>query len=117
MEELRLWIKDLGFPVVSTVVLGWVVLQLFKLRESERNIKDDKVAVAIKDNTEATKALTVSLRGWGSDPFKNVCKASADPCKAKEVADVLERAARDRAVREAADAARLVVEAVKPKPA
>ena len=117
MEELRLWIKDVGFPIAVACASMWAMYKMFVIRETERDAKQDRVAAAIKDNTDATRDLTVSLRGWGSDPFKKVCKA-------EELADAIRK---DTIAREAttarqvvlhdAEVARSAVDAAKPKPA
>ena len=79
MEEIRLWIKDVGFPIAVACASMWAMYRLFMMRESERLARNDRVADAIVSNTEATKDLTTSLRGWGSDPFAKIqCRATTD---------------------------------------
>lgn len=74
MEELRLWIKDVGFPIACACASMWAVFQLFKIRERERAGKDDKLATAICENTAEMKEQTAYLKKFGSDPRK-LCQA------------------------------------------
>jgi hypothetical protein len=117
MEDLRLWIKDVGFPIVCACAAMYACYRLFLMRERDRDARNDKVAMELKENTGATRDLTISLRGWGSDPFKKVCRA-------QELADAINRdtiareaAAARQVIARDAELAKAVVDTAKPKPA
>lgn len=81
-ESARLWIKDVGFPIFVACLAIYAMYQLFRLREQERKMRDDRLALAIETNTSSTNDLAVQQKeqhDWwkqfGSDPFSKVCKA------------------------------------------
>lgn len=88
-ETVRLWIRDLGFPITVAAVAIYALYKMFMLREqlaSAHNAALEKHASELKDingtlvqaftqNTLATKEL--------SENMKSLCRANE--CKAEEL--------------------------------
>jgi hypothetical protein len=89
-ETIRLWIRDLGFPITVSAIAIYALYKMFMMREQlitahsaalEKHANDFKqmtavTAQAYAENTKATKDL--------SEQMKEICRA--DKCRAEEVA-------------------------------
>ncbi len=88
--ELRLWIKDVGFPIVVCLLAIYALYKMFMMKEdSDKSLRvslekhADKIAdvsknssTAIDGNTQATRDLTsIIQKNIGSDPDGKICQA------------------------------------------
>jgi hypothetical protein len=92
MDELRLWIRDLGFPITVAVAAIYALYKLFMMREEDRQALTQSLAnhaeaisklshesnTALGHNTLATQELSDTIKKkFGSDLF---CKAEDRKC-------------------------------------
>ena len=88
-ETIRLWIRDLGFPVTVAGLAIYALYKMFMLREqmaathiqalnkhsTELKSMSEKMGLALTENTGATKVLSAQM--------KEGCLAQ--PCEAREL--------------------------------
>ena len=122
--EMRLWVKDVGFPIVVALIAIYALYKMFLLREEaaallKKNLQDHAQAVAsishnsnlalmslgtkMDLNSQATKELTEQIRTkLDSDSIRKERQAMVDEvaakfkCNAHEVEMLKEQARRTK---------------------